>query len=343
MRVIYENSKSEYNKRHNYEAAMTRQEFSIEPITDKELKAWKYYINYIESNNKNEDDIIENYERCLNVCFYYINFWELYIKYLYKNNNLEKCEKILNRGIECVLKYIPSYTVLYCNYMELLKKYDIVRNIYHNAINISEKEYLEIIINYALFEKRNNGDEQFFEIIKCYIEGNKGLLEDDKIYLIEYLSRYFINKNEFNLKLKSIFDKLLIEYPLNEKLLIQLLIYTCKTESKPLDKCINYINQFKSSNGIVSDEILQIYCELCDDYGDNIEDIIEKKELINTYNNNNNTSKKRKIDDDYNQSNKQIAINQQSYPQYQQQSSYYQQYYQNYYQYYPQQYSYHPS
>lgn len=100
---LYKNSSQELQKIAPFEQAIKRYYFHVQPLAKTQLDNWKEYLAF-EIREGQHDRIVRLFERCLETCALYFDFWQRYVHYLESKGEVEMARSVLRRAVTVFLK-----------------------------------------------------------------------------------------------------------------------------------------------------------------------------------------------------------------------------------------------
>ncbi|KAG9475537.1 hypothetical protein GDO78_003767 [Eleutherodactylus coqui] len=139
------------NKRTVFEIGIKRLYFFATPLSVKQLRNWRIYLNFEMSEGQHER-IVVLFERCLMPCALYEEFWILYARYM-ERHSIEAARSVFVRACRTHLPLKYTLHLQWALFEEQHGQLDSARAIFCNLQNVLP-EVAMVRVRHANFERR---------------------------------------------------------------------------------------------------------------------------------------------------------------------------------------------
>ena len=277
---IFLETASEVKKRWKFEEAIKRPYFHVKPLEKSQIKNWKEYLDY-EINGGSHKKIVFLFERCMVVCALYEEFWQRYLDYV-EERDIETTRSVYSRacGIHLLKKY--NMHIKWAVFEEKQKNYENAATILCNV----DKNFpgMILVTQHRIGLARRM--KRFDEIESIYENAIKTAdrIEDKIFYSIKFshvLAKFCGDKSKARLVL---LDALKLGKK-QKRLYLQLLdleMHYGSVEDEHVLSLFNSVENDMSLTEEVRNLFAQRKVEFYDEYGNDIQSVIEVRENFET-------------------------------------------------------------
>lgn len=273
---IFVETAGEIKKRWKYEEAIKRPYFHVKPLEKSQISNWKEYLDY-EIRQGGHKRICFLFERCVVACALYEEFWEKYIEYI-EPRDQNAARKVFLRA--CNIHQIKKYKInlAWATFEEHNKNYTQAADIL-SSIDKNFPGMIMITMRRVGLARRMNRPNDIVRIYENAIEKSERI-EDKIFYSIKYshvLAKTVDNKT----KARDVLWKALTLGKKHKRLYLQLLeleIHYGEVDNDHSFKLFNAVENDMSLSEDFRDSFAQRKVEFYEEYGDDIEKILQVKE-----------------------------------------------------------------
>ncbi|RKP19524.1 hypothetical protein ROZALSC1DRAFT_28892 [Rozella allomycis CSF55] len=200
---VFSITEEKVKKRWQFEENIKRPYFHVKPLDEGQIINWNKYLDFEESEG-DAVRIISLYERCLISCAFYEEFWIRYSKYLILIQDYERAENVFIRSVYTFIpESQPKCLISFVYFKESQGKINEARELLNYYLQ-KRPGQLQVLIEYANFEKRNKSFQDGLKFISSWLES---VDEVSKPFLYSFLAKnIWIYNKEIN-KAREMFIK----------------------------------------------------------------------------------------------------------------------------------------
>ncbi|KAJ6445646.1 DEAD/DEAH box helicase [Purpureocillium lavendulum] len=166
---IFTTTANEVNNRWTYESELGHQYFHTVPLSHAQLNGWRKYLDFEEAGGDYER-IKFLYERCVNTCALYDEFWYRFARWM--SSHAGKGEEVRHIYIQAAFLVPvsrPGIRLQWAYFEESNGRIDVARDI-HAGILFKLPDCTEVIISWAHLERRQGGTEAAIQVLRDHID-----------------------------------------------------------------------------------------------------------------------------------------------------------------------------
>ncbi|KAL3961752.1 hypothetical protein ACCO45_003275 [Purpureocillium lilacinum] len=166
---VFTATANEVNNRWTYESELGHQYFTTLPIQHAQLNGWRKYLDFEEAG-RDYERIKFLYERCVNTCALYDEFWYRFARWMSTQpGKEEEVRHIYVQAAFLVPASRPGIRLQWAYFEESNGRVDVARDIHAGILN-KLPDCTEVIISWAHLERRQGGPDAAIQVLRDHIE-----------------------------------------------------------------------------------------------------------------------------------------------------------------------------
>ena len=166
---VFTATATEVNNRWTYESELGHQYFHTIALNHTQLNGWRKYLDFEEAGGDFERTKFL-YERCVNTCALYEEFWLRFARWMSAQpGREEEVRHIYMQGAFLVPVSRPGIRLQWACFEESQGRIDVARDIHASILN-KLPDCTEVIISWAHLERRQKDTEAAIQVLKDHID-----------------------------------------------------------------------------------------------------------------------------------------------------------------------------
>lgn len=166
---VFTATASEVNNRWTYESELGHQYFHTIALSHAQLNGWRKYLDFEEASGDYER-VKFLYERCINTCALYEEFWLRFVRWMSTQPGREdEVRHVYMQASFLVPVSRPGIRLQWACFEESQGRVNVARDIHAGILN-KLPDCTEVIISWAQLERRQSGTDAAVQVLKDHID-----------------------------------------------------------------------------------------------------------------------------------------------------------------------------